>query len=248
MPRTWCASPGRSSAEAIMAECGLRDITRYNAAFDRSELANDPAAGEVRPATSRSRSAGSPRWPSPSASTSPSPRRAPRSTSSSPTPPARWASRFEPRRQPSDSRPASRPAPPRPARSPATQVQGSYDGPASSAMGGRGASRDDDDDPARLGPRAGGALKARVHLDAAAQAAGRRRPRRRDHGPARATRRGRPVRGLEAGAVLMTLDALDDGGAARTTTTKRSTAPADGREAPATSGSANCATSTAAAG
>ena len=31
-------------------------------------------------------------------------------------------------------------------------------------MGGRGASRDDDDDPARLGPRAGGALKARVHL------------------------------------------------------------------------------------
>ena len=47
------------------------------------------------------------------------------------------------------------------------------------------------------GDGAGGAQPAGQHVDAAAQAEGRLRPRRSHHGPARAARRGRPQRGLE---------------------------------------------------
>ena len=56
---------------------------------------------------------------------------------------------------------------------------------------------DDDDDLLRAGHGARRALAARLHVDAAAQAQGRLRPGRSAHGPARAARRGGPVRGLE---------------------------------------------------
>ena len=69
---------------------------------------------------------------------------------------------------------------------------------------------DDDDELLEAGDGAGRALPARLDLDAAAQAAGRLRPGRAAHGPARAAGRGRAVEGSKARAVLMTPEELDE--------------------------------------
>ena len=84
--------------------------------------------------------------------------------------------------------------PPRPATSRGSRAPTT---PTTVRSGPSGTGGDDDDDLLDAGHGAGGALAARLDLDAAAQAPGGLRPGRAAHGPARAAGRGRPVRGLQ---------------------------------------------------
>ena len=255
----------------LLFEVGFRDISGYNAAFDRGELAAEPAAERldasdraVRAAAvhrrrrrraqrpddgrrPRRRGVDHPHRPegprrrhppdrrhaaperqrhhrrhqgqhpgphgvrrvaaSPTAGSS-STSRAPRSSSAratccccraTPTSPSASRARSSARRRCARSSPtgaARRPRSPTSAGSRATTADGD-DHVTSSANAVSAGGDDDDEAHDAPGDGAGRAQPARLDVDAAAQAQGRLRPGRADHGPARAARRRRPERGLQ---------------------------------------------------